>query len=266
MAELDLHAHHERAIAHATTLLRRDPEVRALLLGGSIAHGFESPASDVDLLIVVADEDYDARMREGRVQWATAEACEWPGGYVEGKYLCPRFLAEVAHAGSEPARFAFQHARVLFSDVGDLAETLRDVVRYPVEQKADRIRRFHAQFEAWHWYGHEALKRNDRYLLGLAIARTVLFGGRMILAHNERLHPYHKWFLTVLEQAPARPPDLMKRIAALHDEPSQATLLGLWAAVKNFRSWEGADQPWAVQFMRDSELNWLGGSTPIDDL
>jgi hypothetical protein len=25
MAELDLHAHHERAIAHATTLLRREP-------------------------------------------------------------------------------------------------------------------------------------------------------------------------------------------------------------------------------------------------
>jgi len=48
-----MHAHHERAIAHATTLLRRDPAVRALLLGGSIAHGFESAASDVDLLIVV---------------------------------------------------------------------------------------------------------------------------------------------------------------------------------------------------------------------
>jgi hypothetical protein len=261
-----MHAHHERAVTHATALLRREPEVRALLLGGSIAHGFETAESDVDLLIVVSDDDYDARMREGRVQWATAESCEWPGGYVEGKYVCPRFLAEVARAGSEPARFAFQDARVLFSDLGDLTETLRAITRYPIESKADRIRRFHAQLEAWHWYGHEALKRGDRYLLGLAVARTVLFGGRMILAHNERLHPYHKWFLTVLERAPSRPPDLMQRIAALHEEPSQATLLGFWATIENFRAWEVADQTWPVQFMRDSELNWLGGSPPIDDL
>ena len=261
-----MHPHHERAIAHASELLHRDPEVRALLLGGSIAHGFESAASDVDLLIVVTDADYDARMGEGRAQWSTVEACDWPGGYAEGKYVCPRFLAEVARAGSEPARFAFQDARVLFSNLGDLAETLAAIVRYPVEQKSDRIRRFHAQFEAWHWYGHEALKRNDRYLLGLAVARTVLFGGRMILAHNERLYPYHKWFRTVLESAPEKPPDLMERIAALHEDPSQATLLGLWATVKNFRSWEGAEQVWTAQFLRDSELNWTGGSTPVDDL
>lgn len=261
-----MHAHHERAIAHATTLLRRDPEVRALLLGGSIAHGFERAESDVDLLIVVSDADHDARLREGRVQWATSEGCDWDGGYVEGKYVSPRFLAEVARAGSEPARFAFQDARVLFSELGDLGETLHAIARYPVEQKTDRIRRFHAQFEAWHWYGHEALKRGDRYLLGLSIARSVLFGGRMILAHNERLYPYHKWFLRVLERVPLRPADLMERIAALHEDPSQATLLGFWATIKNFRPWEGADEPWPVQFMRDSELNWLSGSTPVDDL
>jgi hypothetical protein len=261
-----MHAHHERAIAHATALLRSEPEVRALLLGGSIAHGFERAESDVDLLIVVSDDDHDARLREGRVQWATTEGCEWPGGYVEGKYVSPRFLAEVARAGSEPARFAFQDARVLFSDLGDLTQTLHAIARYPVEQKPDRIRRFHAQLEAWHWYGHEALKHGDRYLLGLAIARSVLFGGRMILAHNERLHPYHKWFLRVLERVSERPSDLMERIAALYEDPSQATLLGFWATIKNFRTWEGADEPWPAQFMRDSELNWLSGSTPIDDL
>lgn len=261
-----MHPHHERAIAHASELLHRDPEVRALLLGGSIAHGFESPASDVDLMLVVRDEDYDARMREGRMQWATAEGCDWPGGYAEGKYVCPRFLAEVARAGSEPTRFAFQDARVLFSEIAGIESTLRAIARYPVEEKAEKIRRFHAQFEAWHWYGHEALKRADRHLLCLAVARSVLFGGRMILAHNERLYPYHKWFLSVLERAPARPPELMERIAALHEDPSQATLLGFWAVVKSFRAWEGADEAWSVQFMRDSELNWMGGATPVDDL
>lgn len=261
-----MHPHHERAIAHAASVLRRDAAVRALLLGGSIAHGYESETSDVDLLIVVSDEEWDARMRAGALQWATNEGCDWPGGYAEGKYVCPRFLAEVARRGSEPARFAFADARILFSDLPDLDATLRAIARYPVEEKTERIRRFGAQLEAWHWYGHEALKRSDRYLLGLAVARTVLFGGRMLLAHNERLFPYHKWLLRVLEDVPERPADLMERIAALHDEPSQATLLGFWASVRNFRRWEGADEPWPAQFLRDSELGWMHGATPIDDL
>jgi hypothetical protein len=261
-----VHPHHQAAIERVTASLRGDPEVLALLLGGSIAHGFERAESDVDLLLVVSDADREARLREGRAQFLTAEGCDWPGGYVEGKYLSPGFLAEIARAGSEPARFALADARVLFSRLPDLDARLRAATRYPVEQKAERIRRFRAQFEAWHWYAHEALKLGDRYLLGISVARMVLFAARMLLAWNERLYPYHKWLLRVLEQAPERPPDLLERIAAVHAEPSQASLLGLWATVTNFRAWEGAGEPWAGQFMRDSELNWLEGATPIDDL
>jgi hypothetical protein len=261
-----LHPHHEKAIALATQRLRAEPEVQALLLAGSIAHGFASEASDVDLAIVVSDADFDARLRDGRLQYWSAEGCEWAGGYVEGKYVGPAFLARVAERGSEPARYAFEDARILFSRIAGLEETLRAIVRYPAEGKAGRIRRFHAQFEAWHWYAHQALEREDRYLLGLSVAKTVLFGGRMFLAHNERLHPYHKWFLKVLEQVPERPADLLERIAAVYDEPSQANLLRLWATVKNFRAWEESEGSWAVQFMRDSELAWLDGEPPVDDL
>ena len=261
-----MHPHHRQAIERVTEHFRGDPEVQALLLGGSIAHGFESPESDVDLLIVVSDRDYEARLQSGALQFWTAEGCDWQGGYAEGKYVGPAFLARVAASGSEPARFAFQDARVLLSRLEGLDELLAAIARYPSEGKAARIARFQAQFEAWHWYAHEGLKRGDRYLLGMALAKTVLFGGRMVLAHNERLYPYHKWFLRVLEEAPDRPPDLLERIAAVHAEPSQASLLALWATVKNFRAWEGGERPWPLQFLLDSELNWQGGATPVDDL
>jgi predicted nucleotidyltransferase len=258
--------HHQKAVDRCVERFRADPEVQALLLAGSIAHGFARPESDLDLMIVVPDAVHEARLREGRLQVASAEGCEWEGGYVDGKYVSPGFLDRVARSGSEPARFAFQDASVLFSHIPDLEQTLARIPRYPVEGKAERIRRFHAQFEAWHWYGHEALKLGDRYLLGTAVARSVLFAGRMILAHNELLYPFHKWFLRVLGSAPDRPPDLMDRIAALHAEPSQATLLGLWASVRNFRAWEDGDRPWPAQFMLDSELGWLEGRTPLEDL
>ncbi|MEB2346448.1 MAG: nucleotidyltransferase domain-containing protein [Deltaproteobacteria bacterium] len=261
-----MHPHHQAAVEHVTELLRAEPEVHALLLGGSIAHGFERPDSDVDLLIVVSDAEHAAREREGRVHYWTDEGCGWSGGYAEGKYVSLAFLDQVAQRGSEPARFAFQDARVLFSRVGDLGERLAAITRYPVEEKVARIRRFRAQFEAWHWYAHEALKQGDRYLLGAAVARTLLFAARMLLAHNERLYPYHKWVMRVLGSVPDRPGDLFERIAAVHVEPSQASLLGLWACITNFRVWEGSDTPWNVQFMRDSELGWLEGPVSVEDL
>lgn len=258
--------HHRAAIERASARHREDPEVRALLLGGSIAHGFARPDSDVDLLIVVSDEEHARRRDAGRLHDWSAEGCDWTGGYVEGKVLSESFLAQVAERGSEAARFAFEDARVLFSRLPDLEDRLRAIVRYPVEGREERIRRFRAQFEAWHWYAHEGLKLGDRYLLGLGVARTVLFAARMILAHNERLFPYHKWLLEVLRAVPDRPADLLDRIDAVHRDPSQANLLGLWASVTNFRAWEGADEPWAARFMRDSELNWLDGEPPVEDL
>jgi hypothetical protein len=100
----------------------------------------------------------------------------------------------------------------------------------------------------------------------MAVARMVLFGGRMILAHNEILYPYHKWFTRVLAGAADRPPDLMERIAAVHAEATEASLLSLWATVKNFRAWEGSERSWPAQFAIDSEQNWLAGATPVDDL
>ena len=55
----------------------------------------------------------------------------------------------------------------------------------------------------------EAIKRNDKYLLTRAVGDLVLYGGRLILAHNEVLYPYHKFLMTELERAPEKPDDLI---------------------------------------------------------
>ncbi|MEO8355329.1 MAG: nucleotidyltransferase domain-containing protein [Chloroflexota bacterium] len=52
-----MYPHHTQSIQNVTDYFQRDPQVIALLLGGSIAHGFETPTSDVDIMILVSDED-----------------------------------------------------------------------------------------------------------------------------------------------------------------------------------------------------------------
>ena len=39
-----MHPHHSQSIQNVTNYFQRDPEVLAVLLAGSIAHGFENPA------------------------------------------------------------------------------------------------------------------------------------------------------------------------------------------------------------------------------
>ena len=261
-----MYAHHAASVQRLVDSFRTLPEVEALLLGGSIAHGFAAPASDIDVMIIVSDQEYEDRLRDGRLQFFDNQVCTYDGGYVDGKYLGLGLLKKLAESGSEPARFAFLDAHVLLSRIETLDHTLRAITRYPVETKADRLRRFYAQFEAWHWYATEALKLNDRYLLGVSIAKLVLFGGRLILAHNELLYPYHKWFLKVLERAPDKPQGLLECIDNLQNLPSADRLMAFYQLIANFRAWELPDVGWPNQFMLDSELGWLTGAIAVDDL
>jgi hypothetical protein len=256
-------AHQAETLNRVNEYFSRDPEVIALLLGGSIAHGFHSAESDVDVMIVVSDEDHRQRVGTPRACFFSRELCTY-ASYVDGKYISEGFLREVHSRGSEPARYAFQDAQVVFSHSPSLAPLLAEIPRYPVADKAERIRRFQGQFEAWLWYSGEALKRQNLPLLRTAMAKLSLFGGRLVLAHNELLYPYHKWFLRVLETARDKPAGLVAQIEELAREPDREKIETFGRLIKEFRGWEMV--AWGAQFLVDSELTWLHSSAPIDDI
>jgi hypothetical protein len=261
-----MYPHHIESIARVRDYFAAIPTTQALLLGGSIAHGYESPTSDVDIMILVSPEEHAQRIEKSDIHFFSRELCTYPEGYVDGKYSNLGFLEEVAQQGSEPARFAFAGSQVLISHIAGLEELLARIAKYPSEQKISRIRRFYAQFEAWGWYAGEALRLNNRYLLGVSIAKLTLFGTRLVLAHNELLYPYHKWMLRVLADAPQKPVDMLQRIDAMTQDPNPETVKAYYECVKLYRQWENAETGWPNQFMLDSELNWKKGDTPVDDL
>jgi hypothetical protein len=185
---------------------------------------------------------------------------------VDGKYLSLNFVKQVLEKGSDPARFAFEGSQVLISRVNDFAEDVCRIAEYPIAEKAERIKRFYAQFEAWHWYCGEALAKGNQYLLGTSVSKLVLFGGRLILTHNEMLYPYHKWFLKVLDGAREQPSNLMACIQSLIQAPITENVEAFYQKVKAFQPWSDNPYHWPVQFLLDSELNWMDGRTPVDDL
>ena len=258
--------HQRETIERTPAYFQADPTVEALLLGGSLAHGFGNAQSDVDVMMVVADHDFARRREQGATCFFSRELSTYPEGYVDGKYVSRGFLELVRQKGSEPARFAFQDAQVLFARRAGWEELMREIATYPRAEKTARLWRFQAQFEAWYWYCGEALKRENLVLLRTAVSKLTLFGGRIVLAHNERLYPFHKWFLRVLADVPDKPPGLLETMQALAEAPTRERVDEFAAAIKGWRTWEISHATWPAQFMRDSEQNWVEQPAPVDDL
>lgn len=265
---MDLTPHHRRAVERLAARLETDADARALVLAGSLAHGYARPDSDIDVLLVTTPDRMAELRRDGRLHWVDHSICDWDGGYVDGKFADLDLLEQVADRGSEPARYAFQGGRVLFDRTGRLDELLERIVRFPMEGREERVARFAAQLLAYRWFHSEAIRQDSAYLRALALHKVTLFACRIVLARNARLYPFHKWLLAETERAPDRPPGLLGDIAAMFRTPDQARVEGL---VRDVLDWYAIDEgaanaTWPDLFMEDTELAWLHGRAPIDDL
>jgi predicted nucleotidyltransferase len=256
---------HRRAIERLSAELGGDPRFLAVILGGSVARGTELPDSDIDLILIAGQEEYARRLAGSDFGYLNEEVCDYPGGYAEAKVMSLSFIEEIADRGSEPARAAFVGARILSSRVPELEDLLKRVTTYPEAERIAKIRSFYAHFLIHYWYLSEAERRNEQYLLLRSAADFALFAGRLILAHNRILFPYHKWFMHELRSAPEKPDDLIDAMERLVREPCLENANPVLASVANFRDWEKPLRNPAAQFMEDSEWNWREGLAPVAD-
>ena len=115
------------------------------------------------------------------------------------------------------------------------------------------------------WLFHEAARHGNRYTMIRAASQLALFAGRLILAHNRRLFPYHKWFPRALESVPDKPSDFMNLFNDLLDDPSDAGATVLFERVRDFQDWGVSDLDAYTWFMTDVEWSWMSGRTPLED-
>lgn len=258
--------HHQRAIRKLAEHFSREEGYLAVIVGGSVAKGVETEHADIDVVLVVTDELYEKHREENRLIYFSTDFCDYPGGYVDGKIVNLGYLEAAAERGNEVTRAAFKGAFAAYSAIPDLDDLLSRIPVYQTHEKPEKVRSFSAQFECAYWYLGEATKKGDRYLLNHAVSSLILFGGRLILAHNEILYPYHKLFMTELQDAPEKPQNLMQLIRALLEEPTARNAEALHNAIKGFRQWNEPSEPWPVRFLKDTELAWMENKACIGDI
>lgn len=261
-----MYEHHQRAIEAIAGKLGAREEVVGVIIGGSIAHGYASETSDLDIMIVLSDEAYQQAIKTGDLGYFETESTPYEGGYVDGKCVSVDYIHKVAESGSEPARFAFKDAFAAYSNVDGLDELIRAASSYPLDKKEENIQKFYAQFETWKWYFYEGLKRNNPLLMDYSRTNYIMFAGRLILAHNEILFPSYKWLLKELEKAEAKPDHFMQLLNDVIELKSAESIELLYNSITGFHNWYTSEEHWTVRFMIDSQLNWLDGMVPVLDL
>jgi hypothetical protein len=243
----------------------QDPHFPALIVGGSIARGWEREDSDIDVVLVASDEEYARRVPGHAYHYWTMDFCDYPGGYIDGKVVDWQFLQDVAARGSEPARAAFVGVFLPYSRLPGLEDLIQRIATYPEHERQDKIQAFYAQVQTYQWYVGEAERLQDPYLLTHVVSNLVLFGGRLILAHNRILFPYHKWFLKELAGAPDKPVNLMDLIQQLLESPCKQNADAFCESVLEFTDWGISPGDWASRFIEDTEWAWRKGRPPIAD-
>jgi predicted nucleotidyltransferase len=257
--------HHQRVVDRLIETFRDDPHYPALIVGGSAAKGLEREDSDVDIMLVATDEEYARREAAGSFWYFNRDLCDYSNGYVDGKIISMGFLHEVAAKGSEPARWAFVGAFPAYSRIPGLESLLARIPVYQESERQRKIESFYSQVSIMNWFVGEAEKRDDTYLMMHVISNMVLFGGRLILAHNRILYPYHKWFLHEVERAPEKPENFMMLIDQLLKRPCQENAKAFLDSIKAFQDWGVTPEQTVTRFMYDSEWAWRCGPPPIQD-
>lgn len=161
LSSLTLWNHHRDTIERVHARFHADPDVIGLLLTGSLAHGFATASSDVDIVIVIGDDAWRRRRDAVSLTYFDQSLATYDGGYVDGKYVSPAFLRDVAERGADATRWGYEGARILFTRDAALAPLLASIVAFPLDQQADRRERFTAQLLAWGWYAQQGLEKGD---------------------------------------------------------------------------------------------------------
>ena len=216
-------------------------------------------------MIIATDESFEQRLAARDLFINRTDLCDYEGGFVDGKIVNLAYLEDVAVRGNEPSRAAFQGAYVAYSHIPDLDSLLRRIHVYPDAGHEKRIKAFYSMAFIQHWLFQESARHGNRYTMLRAASQLALFAGRLILAHNRVLFPYHKWLPRVLETAPDKPDGFMGLFNAMHEQPCADSATALFERVREFRDWGVSDLEAYTWFMTDVEWAWMSDKTPMED-
>jgi predicted nucleotidyltransferase len=261
-----IYSHQQNARDYIIEKLQQDEQVIALLFVGSIQHDFNDENSDIDIIIVVTDEAYAKRLAENNVHYYESAEQFYNGGYFDGHYFNLEYFKIASERANEPTKFYLHDAEVAFDKSNSIQPYIDKIATYDTTEIHEKTMRFLSQLEGWNWYYYEALRKNNKYLMDLAITKIILFSARLILLDNKMLFPYHKWLLKYLEKAPNKPDGMLQSIENLLSNKAQKDVEELVGMIKSYKVWTNESFNWCNYYINDIETIWMRQEEFIENI
>lgn len=236
---IPMYKHHEDSIVKMTEYYRKNPEIIALFLVGSVATHTERPESDLDGVAVVSEEYYAKKVAAmGSMECVFGE-CTYEGGYFDIHFITKNQMQELVRSGSEPMRNLFSCAKPLFCDDEELIPLAEKITEYPQEGKEEKLKKYYCTFRQFYNYFWRMCKP-EGYAKAHIADGMVYNLYRLILVENEILFPsFRKVELGVIS-APDKPENIVEMcrrfLDTLNDDDCRAI-------VEAYESWTSYDYP-----------------------
>ena len=254
----------ERALAAYVDSVRGEPGALGVVLVGSVAQGRERGDSDVDVYLVVDDERFEAETARGRFAWIERHDVDYPGSYIDIKLASPSYLRAAVERADDPTRASFLGARVAWSELPGLDQTLARIATLPHDVWAARIDSHVAQARLYGGYFlRQAVERGDEFLRRHAGLHLALAAARAALAANQVMLPGPK-YVSKLVRSVSTPEGFVAAWQRVVDDPDIESGDELLRALD---AWLGdglTAEATLSTFIRDNELHWLRGGVPAE--
>lgn len=261
-----IHDAQRETLARFVDRCSTDDSILGVVLSGSLVRGWGAPTSDVDVIVIITDAEYDRRKANATLTTYDMDIATYEHGAIDTKHVTTGYLDLAEKQASEPTRNAFVNAHAAYDELGDLQARIDRIATYPEAERESKLARFAAQLETYRWFVGEADKRENTYLRAWTSSHAALFAARLILTHNRMFFPFHKWVMRALEDCAEKPEGLHEAIELAVTEPSCATVHPLCDLVLNFRDWPTDPLEWAGAFHRDTEQVWMRHEPGIDNI
>ncbi|WP_345800596.1 nucleotidyltransferase domain-containing protein [Microbacterium sp. AZCO] len=256
--------HQEDALAAYVDAVRAEDGALAVILVGSVAQGREREGSDVDVYYVVDEERFDAETAAGRFAWVDRWGLDYPGSYIDVKLASPAYLARAIESADDPTRASFLGARIAWSAVPGLDETIRRIVELPAGAWDERVRSHVAQARLYGGYFlRQAVERGDEFLRRHAGLHLALAAARAALAASHVLMPGPK-YISALVRTVDTPRGFLEAWDRVVSDPRLEDAEVLLRLLEELLPAPLAPDEALSTFIRDNELAWLRGTVPAE--
>ena len=230
----------QKQIAEITERHRKDKNVVAVILIGSIARGDAREGSDVDYNLVVKER---------------RELCDVTKDDLK---------FTIAH-GNELTRWSYTSAKVLYSTDDEIEGLIKQIPVYPENRRQYNMESFVSQIKMHFAYLQLAEYSKNTYLLHETAAKIALFSGRLILADNRVLYPNRKWYSREIQRIEDKPKDFHEKMCELLTAPTIDKARTFIDGLMAYKAYPEPAEGWVNRFNKDSVLSWKNGTFSIED-